>query len=77
MVRSRRRGLIPSFRKTSRRWYSIAELQYGLSIRGKSTARRFGLLIAATAARHQAPLLTRNAADFAGLESVVTVVPVR
>jgi predicted nucleic acid-binding protein len=39
--------------------------------------RRLDLLIAATAARHRLPLLTRNAVDLAGLEQVVTVVDVR
>lgn len=38
--------------------------------------RRIDLQIAATAAAHELPLLTRNAGDFAGLERVVEVVPV-
>lgn len=37
-------------------------------------ARRMDLQIAATAARHELPLLTRNADDFAGLDSAVTVI---
>lgn len=36
--------------------------------------RRLDLMIAATAARHDLPLLTRNPDDFAGLDSAVTVV---
>ncbi|OLL75564.1 hypothetical protein Ae168Ps1_3965c [Pseudonocardia sp. Ae168_Ps1] len=36
--------------------------------------RRMDLQIAATAARHDVALLTRNAADFAGLESALTVI---
>ena len=39
-------------------------------------ARLADLLIAATAAANGLPLYTRNPKDFAGLESVVTVVPV-
>lgn len=38
--------------------------------------RRMDLQIAATAASHGLPLLTRNAGDFAGLERVVDVVAV-
>lgn len=38
--------------------------------------RRFDLLIAATAARHDIPLLTRNADDLRGLERVVSVTAV-
>lgn len=34
------------------------------------------LLIAATAARHQLPVLTRNHADLKGLEDAVVVIPV-
>jgi predicted nucleic acid-binding protein len=37
-------------------------------------ARRLDLQIAASAARHGLALLTRNAADFAGLESAITVI---
>lgn len=36
--------------------------------------RRLDLQIAATAARHQLTLLTRNGADFGGVESALTVV---
>ncbi|MBN9736040.1 MULTISPECIES: type II toxin-antitoxin system VapC family toxin [unclassified Pseudonocardia] len=36
--------------------------------------RRMDLQIAATAARHDVALLTRNAADFAGLGSALTVI---
>lgn len=39
-------------------------------------ARVMDLLIAATAAAHGARLYTRNAADLAGLESLVEVVPI-
>ncbi|GAA2514588.1 type II toxin-antitoxin system VapC family toxin [Pilimelia columellifera] len=39
-------------------------------------ARAMDLLIAATAHAHGAALYTRNAADFAGLEDLVQVVPV-
>lgn len=39
--------------------------------------RRFDLLIAATAARHQMPLLTRDRDGFRGLEHVLSVVEVR
>lgn len=39
-------------------------------------ARLADLLIAAVAARHSAPLYTRNPADFEGLEDIVTVVGV-
>lgn len=38
--------------------------------------RRFDLLIAAIAARHGMPLLTRDRTDFDGLERVVTVIQV-
>ncbi|MGH3519148.1 MAG: type II toxin-antitoxin system VapC family toxin [Haloechinothrix sp.] len=38
--------------------------------------RRMGLQIAATAGSNSLPLLTRNAADFAGLTDVVDVLPV-
>jgi predicted nucleic acid-binding protein len=38
--------------------------------------RKFDLLIAATAAVNRLPLFTRNADDFKGLESQLTVVPV-
>lgn len=37
-------------------------------------ARRGDLQIAATAARHNLPLLTRNSGDFAGLNSALTVI---
>ena len=44
---------------------------------GRSSRVRFAdLLIAATAAANALPLYTRNPADFAGLEQVVTVVAV-
>jgi len=44
---------------------------------GRSSRMRFAdLLIAATAAANALPLYTRNPADFAGLEQVVTVVVV-
>ena len=38
--------------------------------------RALDLLIAATAARHEFPVLTRNHADLKGLEEVVVVIPV-
>lgn len=38
--------------------------------------RRFDLLVGAVAVRHGLPLLTRNAADFAALDSVVKVIAV-
>ncbi|MGH3492556.1 MAG: type II toxin-antitoxin system VapC family toxin [Sciscionella sp.] len=44
--------------------------QHGRSPRG----RRLDLMIAATAAQHDLPLLTRNAEDFAGLDTALTVV---
>jgi hypothetical protein len=45
--------------------------------RGRSARPRLAdLLIASTAAAHGLPLYTRNPDDFAGLEEVVTVVPV-
>lgn len=44
--------------------------QQGRSPRG----RRMDLMIAATAVRHDLPLLTRNSDDFAGLETAVTVI---
>jgi len=44
---------------------------------GRSSRTRFAdLLIASTAAANGLPLYTRNAADFAGLEQIVTVVAV-
>ncbi|MEU7818583.1 PIN domain-containing protein [Pseudonocardia sp. NPDC049154] len=42
----------------------------------KVRSRAMDLLIAATAARHGMPLLTRNAADLTGTEQAVIVVPV-
>jgi predicted nucleic acid-binding protein len=39
--------------------------------------RRMDLQIAATAAAHRLPLLTKNIVDFAGLERVVDVIPLR
>lgn len=39
--------------------------------------RRFDLLIAATAARHRMPLLTRDRDGFRGLEQVLSVIEVR
>lgn len=44
--------------------------QHGRSPRG----RRLDLMIAATAARHDLPLLTRNAEDLTGLDTALTVV---
>jgi predicted nucleic acid-binding protein len=44
--------------------------QQGRSTRG----RRLNLMIAATATRHDLPLLTRNPDDLTGLDSAVTVV---
>jgi predicted nucleic acid-binding protein len=44
--------------------------QQGRSPRG----RRLDLLIAATAARHDLPLLTRNLDDFTDLDSALTVI---
>ncbi|MBG0815228.1 type II toxin-antitoxin system VapC family toxin [Planomonospora sp. ID82291] len=38
--------------------------------------RRMDLLIAAVASAHGLPLYTRNGADFKGLDSMVTIVPV-
>jgi predicted nucleic acid-binding protein len=38
--------------------------------------RRLDLMIAATAAVNDLPLFTRNPADFEGLETAVTIVPV-
>ena len=43
---------------------------------GKPRARVMDLLIAATAHAHSARLYTRNAADLAGLEQLVEIVPV-
>lgn len=42
----------------------------------KPGPRALDLLIAATAARHEFPMLTRNHADLKGLEEVVVVIPV-
>jgi predicted nucleic acid-binding protein len=44
----------------------------GRKARGR---RAFDLLIAATALAHDLPLYTRNPADFAGLDDLITVVP--
>ncbi len=44
--------------------------QHGRTPRG----RRWDLMIAATAARHGLPLLTRNPDDFAGLDTAVSVI---
>jgi predicted nucleic acid-binding protein len=38
--------------------------------------RRLDLMIAAIASTHNLPLFTRNSDDFAGLEDMVTVIPV-
>lgn len=43
----------------------------------KPGPRALDLLIAATAARHKLPVLTRNHADLKGLEEAVVVIPVR
>lgn len=43
----------------------------------KPGPRALDLLIAATAARHKLPVLTRNHVDLKGLEEAVVVVPVR
>ncbi len=62
-----------SFDVTTAEYYgTLAALvrQYGRNPR----PRRMDLQIAATAARHGLTLLTRNGADFAGLESALTVV---
>ena len=46
------------------------------SVGRKPAPRAMDLLIAATAARHRLPLLTRNASDLKGLEAAVTVVSI-
>jgi predicted nucleic acid-binding protein len=46
------------------------------SVGRKPAPRAMDLLIAATAARHRLPLLTRNAGDLKGLEAALTVVPI-
>ncbi|ALE76227.1 hypothetical protein FRP1_11560 [Pseudonocardia sp. EC080625-04] len=46
------------------------------SVGRKPAPRAMDLLIAATAACHRLPLLTRNAADLKGLEAAVTVIPI-
>jgi len=44
---------------------------------GRSSRTRLAdLLIAATAAAHGLPLYTRNPADFAGLEQIVSIVAI-
>ena len=44
---------------------------------GRPPRRRFGdLLIASTALAEQLPLITRNRADFVGLENLITVVEI-
>jgi predicted nucleic acid-binding protein len=56
----------------------VAEI-YGATVRAigrKPGPRALDLLIAATAARHEFPVLTRNHADLKGLEEVVVVIPV-
>ena len=59
-----------------------AARQYGviaaevISIGRKPRGRVAGLMIASIAAANRLPLFTTNPADFHGLESVVTVVPV-
>lgn len=53
-------------------------LASALSAAGRSPRpRRFDLLIAATAARHQIPVATRDLDDFLHLERAVTVIEVR
>ena len=59
-----------------------AARMYGLAFAamtaaGRTSRSRFAhLLIAATAATHELPVYTRNPADFAGLESIVEIIPI-
>jgi predicted nucleic acid-binding protein len=59
-----------------------AARQYGIiaaeviAMGGKPRSRVSDLMIASIAAANKLPLFTTNPADFRGLESVVTVVPV-
>ncbi|HEY5784182.1 MAG TPA: type II toxin-antitoxin system VapC family toxin [Microlunatus sp.] len=55
----------------------FGQLSAALSEFGRSSRRRLGdVQIAATAVVHRLPLYTTNPADFAGLESWLTVLPV-
>ena len=47
-----------------------------LTVRANRSPRRTDLMIAATAAAHGLPLLTRSADDFKGLEQGVEIIPV-
>ena len=61
--------------KTAGRWISAAQYQMARAGHHRS-ASAVDLMIAATAIAEGLPLYTTNPADFAGLENLVTIVPV-
>jgi predicted nucleic acid-binding protein len=57
---------------------AFGRLSAAAQARGRAPRRRMAdLMIAAVAVANELPLYTTNPADFAGLETLVTIVPVR
>jgi predicted nucleic acid-binding protein len=54
---------------------SYGELATAVAAGGQPRSRVMDILIAATAHAHSARLYTRNAADFAGIEHLVEIIP--
>lgn len=67
------RSPLPFDADAARRYGSLVALT--LAAGRKPRPRRIDLMIASIAATHDLPLFTRNADDFTGLETALTVVP--